>query len=187
VLLLVEGQSDQKTLPVLARKIIGPRIGIDVRVVSQGDMLTNARKVVAHIKAAIRRDTSKALLCVDSECTEIDRTRARLETVTRQVAGSFPRLSVKAVVVDHALEGWLLQDRQSVGRFLGLPERQLRYSNPENHCRPAELMDRLVRRAKIKDYTKPGKLPDLAKQVDPQQIASASPTFEIFRRMIAED
>jgi len=186
VLLLVEGPSDRSTLPILARKL---RSGVRfiARVVGKGDLLS-ASKVEAHLYAAVvlQRDIDKAVLCIDSECTDISETRARIVTVARQVAGYFSGLSIRAVVVDHSLEGWLLTDRQALARHLGLPERPLlRYGDPENECRPAELMARVFRRAR-RDFLKTDALPALAERVDTQLIAQGSPTFETFRQALVQ-
>ncbi|MBI4235755.1 MAG: DUF4276 family protein [Chloroflexi bacterium] len=155
VLLLVEGLSDKYVLPILARKMLPGNAGIDVRVVSQGDMVTNARKVHAHIRAARRRDTVKVILCRDSEGIPAAETKPKLEVVAQEVARSFRSLPIEAVVVDHSLEGWLLHDREAIARYLGIPPAGLRYRNPEDDLRPARRMENIFRRAR-RDFTKTG-------------------------------
>jgi hypothetical protein len=186
VLLLVEGPSDKGALPILARKLIGSRVGVTALAVGKGDLLS-AKRVEVHISYAMARqkDILKAVLCVDSECTDIERTRARIETVAQEVAQNLTGVSIRAIVVDHSLEGWLLYDRPAVAQFLGITERWLGYRNPEHECRPANLMDRLFRRAG-RDFIKTRDLPDLANRIDPGQVALLSPTFNEFKLAITE-
>ena len=187
ILLLVEGQSDREGLPILARKMVSREIGFDALHVSQGNLFS-AEKVNAHIGYAVKRklDTNKAVLCVDSEGIPIEETKARLQTVTQAVSKLRAGLPVKAVVVDHSLEGWVLWDRLAIARFLGLEESALHYRNPESEDRPADLMSKLFRQAG-RDYIKMGNLPALAARVDVGEIAKHSPTFREFRSAIIGD
>ena len=184
---MVEGQSDRATLPILARRLLQPGIGIDARLVAQGDMLS-ARKVEAHIKAAInqQQDTNKVLICIDSECTEVDVTGTRIDHVARTVAENLHGLAIKGVVVDHSLEGWLLHDREALAGFLNISVTANTYRNPESDCRPATTMGKLFRRAR-KDFVKTAVLPPLAERADLDKVAQASPTFVAFRSAILEN
>ena len=124
------------------------------------------------------------MLCIDSECTPINETMARIDAVAHQVAAHFHHVSIKAVVVDHSLEGWFLADRQTLAQFLGIAEQRLHYGNPENECRPAELM-RLFNRAG-RDFVKTDALPRLAGIVNTRRITQGSPTFEAFRQALGQ-
>lgn len=184
VLLLTEGESDRDTLPVLVRKMVGRTIGVEAQWVGRGDLLST-EKVVVHLSTAVRRhrDIRKALLCIDSECTPIEETRAKIQGVVRTVADRFRSLAVKAVVVDHSLEGWLLGDKGAVAGFLGIQPRRLNYRNPEEECQPAKLMGRIFRRAG-RDFVKTGTLASLAEAVDVQGLAHSSPTFRDFQQTL---
>lgn len=185
VLLLVEGQSDRRALPILARRLVDVGVGVTALKVGKGDLLS-AQKTEVHIRYALarQRDVNKVVLCIDSECTDIGETRARIDAVAREVAGRLPQVSTRAVVVDHSLEGWLLVDRQALARHLGLPEgRLLRYGDPENECRPAELMARVFRQAR-RDFLKTDALPALAERMDVRLVAQGSPTFATFRQAL---
>jgi hypothetical protein len=185
VLLLVEGPSDEKVLPILARRL---RSGVrfTAKAVGKGDLLS-AQKVEVHIRFATahQRGIDKAVLCIDSECTPTEETRARLDAVAREVGTRFPSIAIRGVVVDHSLEGWLLCDRQALAQFLGQAEQRLRYGNAENECRPAALMGRLFKQAR-RDFVKTDVLPRLAEIVDAQRISQGSPTFETFRRILVQ-
>lgn len=185
VLLLVEGQSDKQALPVLARKLVSG-VRFTAIPVGKGDLLS-AQKVEVHINYAVarQRGIDKAVLCIDSECTDINETRARLDAVVREVAGRLSQIAVRAVVVDHSLEGWLLADRQALAQFLGIREEQLRYGDPENECRPANVMERIFHRAR-RDFVKTDALPALAGMMDAGRLAQRSPTFEAFRRALVQ-
>jgi hypothetical protein len=185
MLMVVEGQSDRNTLPAMARKIIGHRVGFDTCLMRQGDMF-NPVKLEVHIKVALRRNTGRVLVGRDSECTEVAETRQRLEAVVQQIAGRFPNLLVKAVVVDHSLESWFLQDRITLAQFLGIAVSRLKYTNPENQCRPAELMSRMFRLAK-RDFIKTESLPGLVERINPETIAQRSPTFCDFQSALTSD
>ncbi len=191
VLLLVEGQSDRAALPILARRLAGAGVGVSALPVGRGDMFS-ADKVAVHIRLAVgrqRRSTFwKAVLCIDSECTEIDETKGRIDSVVADVDRRIRGVSVRAVVVDHSLEGWLLQDRSALAQYLGVPPTRLRYRDPETECRPAESMRKVFRRSRKRrnSFTKTGDLPSLAELIDTQQLARLSPTFRDFRHAIVE-
>lgn len=185
VLLLVEGQSDRDGLPILARKIVPRDIGFDALHIPQGNLFS-VDKVSAHVGYAVKRklDTNKVVLCVDSEGIPIEETKTRIQNVASAVSRLRSGFPIKAVVVDHSLEGWLLWDRLAIARFLGLEESALHYKNPESEDRPADLMNKLFRQAG-RDYIKMGNLPALAAKVDVGEIAKHSPTFREFHEAVS--
>lgn len=151
---------------------------MDARAIGQGDLLNGAR-ATTHVLLAARRDTSKVLLCVDSECTPVEETHVLIDAAAAHVARSL-RMPVAGLVVDHALEGWLLADRRALAQYLAVSPTRLRYRNPEDDCRPAETMTRLFERVG-RDFRKPDALPELARQADLAAIAAASGTFRQFQ------
>lgn len=90
IALFVEGQSDEKTLPILLRKSRGESMSVETRWVRRGNLL-NPRKVAAVIDAllVVHADVSKIIACVDLECTRDAGTekseRARIRRVERAV------------------------------------------------------------------------------------------------------
>ena len=168
--------------------MISSDVGVTALPVGKGDLLSPA-KVKVHINYAITRqkDTFKVVLCIDSECTDINVTKTRIEGLAREMVTLFRSLSVKAVVVDHSLEGWLLCDRQGVAEFLGITLRRLlRYGDPDQECRPADLMGKVFLRAG-KDFVKAEALADLARRIDHDQLARLNPTFKEFQLAILEN
>lgn len=142
--------------------------------------------MVAHVRLRMRsrRDAWRLLLCIDSECTPIEDTRARLEPVARELNGTFRSSTVRAVVVDHSLEGWFLADREALAAYLGCPLSRLRwYPSPETICRPAETMGQVFHRAR-RTFDKVGDLARLAQVVDVEAIAATSGTFREFREAL---
>lgn len=187
ILLIVEGQSDEKVLRILLRRITAHSPALKMLVVPQGEMLERQKRVESRVRYACAEnpEISKVLPCVDSECTDIEDTQRKVSQIERILRAAFPRLKLSYVVVDHSLEGWLLSDRAALGRLLG-PRSQLpNYGNPEKDCRPAVLMQECFRR-NSKDYMKTHHAPRLAELVDIEIISRTSDTFRTFRKAVLE-
>ena len=141
----MEGESDEKVLPILGHRILtGSPAFKALNLRGKGNLL-NLTKVASIIKYNLREshDISKVLLCIDSECTDVEATKLQLATPEQALQRSFPDLPVRYVVVDHSLEGWLLQDREAIQETLGRNSKLPQYGNPEENCRPAELLQEL--------------------------------------------
>lgn len=113
-------------------------------------------------------------------------TLRRVTQLEKQVQGVVKRrVSAKYVVVDHSLEGWLLSDRNAVRKVLGPRASLPRYGNPENECRPAELLQGIFRKNN-RDYIKTRDAPRLAKEASPNSILKTSSTFRAFCESLVE-
>jgi len=106
--------------------------------------------------------------------------------VEAQLRTTFPNLALAYAIVDHSIEGWLLHDREAVRHELGHNPRLPQYGNPENNCRPAELMAQIFRRNN-REYNKATHPLRLAEAADPTTIAKSSPTFRAFQEALLED
>lgn len=162
--------------------MVPPAWGVDSFPAGQAD-LTDAAKMLVHARARLQRggDTWRIVLCRDSECTPIEDTRARLAPAADRLNDALPSCVVRAVVVDHSLEGWFLADRQALAAYLGCRLSRLRrYPSPETICRPAETMGQVFQRAR-RTFDKVGDLARLAQRVNVDTIAAGSPTFREFR------
>ena len=183
ILLLVEGPSDRKALTALVRKLCSHPVQCR-SMKGKGDLF-KPDKLEGHISYACRQhsEISKVLACVDSECTPVEQTQSDIAPLESQLQRRFPDLDVKYVVVDHSLEGWLLQDRHAVRRVVGRNSTLPRYGNPENQCRPADLLYQIFRRNN-RDLIKPRHCPQLAEEVDVQLISESSETFRYFANVL---
>lgn len=186
ILLLVEGPSDKKALVALAGKVT-PDLPIPrVLVVGRGDLF-RPEKLKAHVGFAHQQNPRirKVLACVDSECTPIEETQRQAALLESELQRAFRDLSIKYVVVDHSLEGWLLCDRNAVRKVLGGKAWLPRYRSPENECRPAQLLETIFRRNN-RDFIKTRDAPRLADQAKPQHIFRVSDTFKDFRQALLD-
>jgi len=186
ILLLVEGPSDKEALPILAAKMAPDSPVPKALVVGKGDLFKPS-KLKVHINFARQRDPtiSKVLPCVDSECIPVEETRRRVTPLETKLQRSFRHLTVRYVVVDHSLEGWLLCDREAVRRALGNKARLPRYESPEDDCRPVELLNRIFRRNK-REFIKTRDAHRLAEEAKPQRISKASNTFRDFQQAVRD-
>lgn len=184
LLLLVEGQSDIQALPKLARSI-SPRLTVDSKLVEQGHV-GRVKTVASHIGYYCNKhpDTTRVIICQDSENSLIADTKAMLEPVARQLSVDLHPVTVSFSVVDTALEGWLTCDRAAVAKFLGLSISQVGRKDREVLKAPAKALSDLFKLAD-RPFIKTKALPELAAQVDVDRIAAVSPTFRDFRTLIS--
>lgn len=175
--LFVVGQSDRDVIPLLIRKL-GYRGGIRDRIIEQGEAF-DAEAVSTHIRAllASHPDISKIIVCVDSECTDIEQSRKGAISTERNLVKSRAHPPVKYVIVDHSLEGWLLQDLDAVGSVLGTRAKLSLSGNPEDECRPAELLRKLFRTYSSQSFKKTVHNKKIASEMNIKVLQSRSPTF----------
>jgi len=186
ILLLVEGYSDRRALPILAGKIApGSALPKALRV-PRGDLFS-PDNLQPHIRYACQQspELSKVLICVDSECTPIDETRSQIAPFQAELQRAFPRLTIRYVVVSHALEGWLLADRAALRELLGKNVRLRRYGNPEDLCRPAEILAGIFS-SNNRDYIKTRDAIRLAEQADVRRISRQCHTFQDFQQAVRD-
>ena len=180
--LIVEGQSDRDTIPILARRL-GYDARIRPRVVSRGDMLAQ-RAISRYLTKFLRdfRDVTLVIICLDAERENPAQVFARTRQVERRLNESLP-VPVRYAIVDHALEGWLACDENALRSVLGPRARINIRGNPENHPSPADILNRIFRDNRRK-FRKTQDDPKIAQAITPQNIAVKSPTFQRFAQLL---
>lgn len=184
--LFVEGPSDEVTLRVLVRRILGRQIDIISRVKRRGDLL-NEGKIYSHITKDIllkHPDISKIIICVDSECTPETEAKANV----RKLESSFKSkvdCPLYCITVIHALEGWLLADPDSIGKYLGPRARVNISPSKALECKPKELMKRVFRQ-NGREFLPKRDNSQIAKRIDIDKIVKNNKSFEYFRDRIKD-
>lgn len=181
----MEGESDEKALPILGHRILtGLPAFKALNLRGKGNLL-NVTKVASIIKYNLREghDISKVLLCIDSECTDVGETRKEVAQKEESLRQSFPKVTLNYIIVDHSLEGWLLQDREAIIETLGRNSKLPQYGTPEENCRPAELLQELFEK-NGRDYKKTVHASRLAERLNIETVARASQTFRTFQQAI---
>jgi hypothetical protein len=187
IAIFVDGQSDKQTIGILAEKLLtnrSPKPGLEFRVLPRGDFFS-APKVSAYLRflQQTHPDTGKVILCLDCECTAPKDIRPQLTRVQEEIRRIHPSLNPTVVVKIHALEGWLASDRQAVQKVLGADPKT--YPNPENECKPKELLATIFKKANREfDYMRDD--PHLAMEIDIENLCRASPSFCEFRKAIED-
>lgn len=183
--LLVEGDSDSKTLSILIKKILGEKVGVIARVVGQGNLL-KARKVCAYIQDIIREnpDVIKILACIDSECTSEQETKGLIKPVEKEVKISIgQQYKFSYIVVVHALEGWLLADPDAITGYLR-PKKKVKIPDSATlDCRPKETLKNIFKKVG-KDFLNTVADPRIAERVDSDKMAKRNKSFARFLEYI---
>ena len=186
--LFVEGPSDERSIPILARKILaskGVRHGVVVRVAPRGNLF-NAQKMKVHIDTLLRthQDITKVIICVDSDCNPPE-----AEGLAKSAEGQLVNLRLKTllryVVVVHALEGWLAADTGAVGKVVGANVASYIPQDLEGVCKPADLLDQIFDKYG-KDFRKTQHDPLIADYADPAAIARRNSSFRQFQEAITD-
>jgi hypothetical protein len=181
ILLFVEGKSDQRTVPILIRKILGAKVKLLCRVAPRGDLFS-AKKIATYVRFNIKSsDADKVIVLVDSECTSCEDTQSELGNTEKQLK----RLKVKPLpqycVVCHALEAWLGADLEALKHVAGKPVKLA--ENILEACKPKEVLEETFRKAgKDFDYMRDD--PRIAEKIDPKVVAKKNPSFAYFRSII---
>ncbi len=187
VALFVDGPSDRDTIKILARKLTAqgkPAPGFEFRVLARGDFFSSS-KVSAYLTYLRRThpDVSKAILCLDCECTPAEEIQPRLLNVQEEIRREHPSLNPKFVLKVHALEGWLASDRQALREILGTEPAA--YSKPESVCKPKELLAAVFKKAnKEFDYMRDNLR--IAQLIDIERLCQSSPSFSEFRNAVED-
>ena len=181
--LLVEGQSDQDTIPILAKRL-GYDARIRARVVSRGQMLasnTISRYLTKFLQES--GDVSRVIICLDAERENPAQVLESTRPIERRLNETL-RVQVNYAIVDHALEGWLGCDEEALRAVLGGPRARINIrANPEHHPTPADLLERVFRDngrrfRKTRDNSR------IAERASPERIAAQSPTFRRFAEIL---
>ncbi len=181
--LIVEGQSDRDTIPILARRL-GYDARIRPRVVSRGDMLAQ-RAISRYLTKFLRefRDVTLVILCLDAERENPAQVLARTRQIERRMNETLS-VPVRYAIVDHTLEGWLACDEDALRSVLGGGRARINIQgNPDRHPNPASILSNVFRQngrdfRKIRDNRK------IAQAITPQNIADKSPTFQRFAQLL---
>jgi hypothetical protein len=187
IAIFVDGPSDKQTIRILAEKLLinrSPKPGLEFRVLPRGDFFS-APKVSAQLKFLhqMQHDIGKVILCLDCECTPTEKIHPQLTKVQKEVRRKHPSLNPTIVLKVHALEGWLVSDRQAVQKVLGAKPKT--YPKPENVCKPKELLATVFKKANREfDYMRDD--PRLAQEVDIERVCQSSPSFSEFRKAIED-
>lgn len=181
IALYVEGPSDEKTLPILIKKILGEQVSIISRVFRGRGNLLNEQKVHSAITQDLVQehpDVSKIIVCVDSECTPEVQTEREIRKIEKSVKTKVqPRYPVYYVVVVHALEGWLLADPETIKGYLG--SRVNIPSSATSNCKPKEVMRDIFRKAG-KDFIASRDAPRIAEKADSAKMVKKNESFARF-------
>ena len=181
--LLVEGQSDKDTIPILARRL-GCDERIRARVVSRGQMLASSA-ISRYLTKFLResRDVSRIIICLDAERENPAQVLESTRSIERRLNETL-HVQVNYVVVDHALEGWLACDEDALRAVLGGSRARINIRvNPEDHPTPADLLERIFRDNR-RPFRKTRDNPRIAENASPERIGSRSPTFRRFAEIL---
>ena len=181
--LLVEGQSDRDTIPILAKRL-GYDARIRRRIVSRGDMLASST-ISRYLTKFLRenRDVTRVIICLDAEREIPAQVLASTRPIERRLNETL-RVQVNYAVVDHALEGWLACDEEALRSVLGGQRARINIrGNPEDHPTPADILERVFRDNRRR-FRKTRHDPEIAEHVNVERIAARSPTFRRFAEII---
>lgn len=184
--LFVEGPSDEVTLRVLIRRILGRQVPVIPRVKRRGDLLKK-EKIYSHITKDILPkypDISKIIICVDSECTPETEAKANI----RKLEDSFKskvNCPLYCITVIHALEGWLLADPDTIREYLGSRARVDISPSKALSCKPKEVMKRVFRQ-NGREFLSKRDSPRIAERVDIDKIVKNNKSFECFRDRVKD-
>jgi hypothetical protein len=187
IALFVDGQSDRDTLKVLAGKLLAqkkPPPGLEFRVLPRGDFFSPV-KVSAYLRDLHRThpDVTKAILCLDCECTPVEDIQPKLLAVQEETRRQHPSLNPAFILKVHALEGWLASDQEALRAVLGT--HPALFPKPETVCKPKELLATVFKKAnKEFDYMRDD--PRIAQAVDIERLSQSSPSFSEFREAIED-
>ena len=181
--LLVEGQSDRDTIPILAKRL-GYDARIRARVVSRGQMLaSNAISRYLTKFLGESRDVNRVIICLDAEREDPAHVLASTRQIERRL-NEMLHVRVNYAIVDHALEGWLACDEKALRDVLGGSRARVNISvNPEDHHTPADLLVQVFRDNRRK-FRKTRDNCRIAMHASPERIASRSPTFRKFAEIL---
>lgn len=180
IVLIVPGPSDAGALEILTKRILHPARVRVIAIPMRGDTkVKDANRIKRLIEGDPRlkkHSAKRAIACMDFECTG----KSESDQQTRAIQSALRNLvpSVKCCPMIHALEGWLLADREAVAAYLGLCQQKIPLS-ASSDCRPKERMQALFRKFG-KRYNERAHAPEIADKVDPNRIARNNPSFQTF-------
>jgi len=174
---IVEGPSDEKVAEELSRKL---RIQSKIK---QMHGTINPKKAKAFADLLLDMDCENVLILKDSHCSDPAKIEKNLRDrlIEESLRDKIDR-EVKICIVVHAIESWLLADEEAIADYLG--SRVKGINNPENECKPDEVLDEIFRKHG-KDYLKGGEAPrEIAKRLSLEKVAKKCPSFIKFKTFI---
>ncbi|OGF61391.1 MAG: hypothetical protein A2Y62_05835 [Candidatus Fischerbacteria bacterium RBG_13_37_8] len=170
IALIGEGKNDKEVIPVFIKKIFQP-YNIDpsiiARKVPRGDLFSS-HKIRAYLEKDILAKHSridKAIICVDSECSDENEITDKAKLIEKELADINPQPIY--IVLIHALEGWLLADTEAIESYLAT-KINIKPSDALV-CKPKEMLSSIFRKAgKDFDYMRDN--PRIAQLCNPDRI-----------------
>jgi hypothetical protein len=186
IALLVEGPSDEQTLKILIRKILGEQIGIESRVLRGRGNILNERKVRAIINNVIANhpEVSKTIACVDFECTPEDEAREEVGKIEKAVKSGM-KSPIYFIPVIHALEGWLLADPDTIEAYLGQKANVKISPSGTLDCNPKEVMKDIFRRSE-RQFLPTRDNPGIAERINIGKIVEKNKSFAHFQDKVKD-
>jgi len=146
---------------------IADKLGILVKIIVAKGKERLKKKMEAY--AGLLSDCEKTIALVDSHCSD----PLEVERDFRVVSG------VEVCVVVHAIESWLLADREALAKSLRVSQVKTP-RNPESLCKPEEELGKLFER-NGKTYIKSRDAKGIAEFVKLETLTDKCPSFKIFR------
>jgi hypothetical protein len=174
---IVEGESDEKVIREITQKLGVPA---KIRRSRRGATIQNPRKTGSYV-VDLLSDCEKVVILKDSHCSDPhekeEKLRERLQEEGLLVDGD-----LHVCIVVHAIESWLLADEEAIGDYLSSKVREIH--NPENECKPEEVLDELFKRYG-KVYLKGGDAPgELARRLNLEKVSHKCPSFKKCKALI---
>jgi len=152
------------------------------RCINRGDIFGNPRKLGELIKLVSAKEPTKAIICVDSECTDPKITENNLRSTISALKKL--RLAFHFVIVVHALETWLAADEEALRKVLKISIRVKTPGNLETECRPAGILKEIYRKHGKGDFIKSRDDLIIAQHADPVRIAERCSSFRKFQQIL---
>jgi len=188
IALLVEGESDERALPALAKRIAGDYPPVrpfrPERARQRGgwDALRKVEPVSERIREIREKDPEfeTFVVVLDSHCHPAEDRRQQAGNLERKLREHFGGLDVRCFIVVHELESWFLADRKTLDKLLVRRSSVVACPDPiEGCCAPKD--DVL---AKAWDYRETRDARRIADEMDLDQAARLCPSFVEFRDLI---
>lgn len=184
IVLFTEDGPTGEALSILARKILlaaGKRIKIKRRQLNRGDIFKNHRKLAASVELAHKREKSKIIVCVDSECTPPAVTAQNLKPCKDYLRKN--KLVAHFIIAVHALESRLAADSKALQSTFSLEDEIKVPGNFETECRPADMLKNLLKRRSV-EFIKSRDDIKIAEHTDPEMLTRKSSSFAQFRKVL---
>ncbi|MGC9444635.1 MAG: DUF4276 family protein [Candidatus Methanospirareceae archaeon] len=174
---IVEGASDEKVIREIAHKLGVPA---KIRRSRRGATIQSPRKTKSYVEDLLA-DCEKVVILKDSHCADPHEKerhlREKLDALGLSVEGD-----LHICMVVHAIESWLLADEVAIGDYLNSEVREI--YNPENECKPEEVLNELFKRSG-RVYLKGGEAPrQIARRLRVEKVIIKCPSFKRFKAFI---